>query len=122
MKKLIRNTSILGMANIDSKGTGLPVDIWSDHSGIKRSVSHRNTPRMKVGKPEGPSVSITITENPEILTTIARIKKSDMRDIEEGIKYVARNHDIFLKHYMDIDNSFRDVDMFDALIQRGEYR
>jgi hypothetical protein len=115
MKRLIRNTHIFGMANIDSTITGLKVDIWSDHSGIMRKVSHSNTPRVKVGFHGGPSVSVSISSDPKILTTIAKIKKSDMRAIEEGIQYVAQHSDIFLKHYMDTNNSFTDLDILTTL-------
>lgn len=45
-----------------------------------------------------------------------------MEDIEEGIDYVSRNYDLFLKHFMDTDFSFDDEALFDALRERGEYR
>jgi len=122
MKKLIRNTYIFGMANLVPPKTGLPVSIWIEHAGITRNVSHSNIPRVKIGFQGGASVSVLISENPEILTTTARIKKSDMRDIEEGIKYIARNHDLFLKCYMNTDYSFGDDELKDALRERGEYK
>ena len=50
------------------------------------------------------------------------MKKSDENAIQDGIRYVGRNYDLFLKHFMDIDFSFDDEDLFNALRNRGEYK
>ena len=116
------NDHIFGMCNIVSQKSGLPVDIWSDHKGIKRKISHRRTPRIKITK-NNIFISVTISENPQIKVKSRKISKSDQKDLEEGIKYVARNYDLFLKHYMDDDrNLFDDEDLFNALRARGEYK
>lgn len=43
-----KKDDIFGMANLTSRKTGLSADIWSDHKGIERQVSHSNTPRIKI--------------------------------------------------------------------------
>lgn len=124
--KMIRmiksNDHIFGMCNIVPRRSGLSVDIWSDHKGIQRQVLHGGTPRIKITK-NNIFISVTISENPQIKVKSRKISKSDQKDLEEGIKYVARNYDLFLKHYMDDDrNLFDDEDLFNALRARGEYK
>lgn len=108
------------MANITSKKSGLPVSLWSDHNGKNRNVSY-NVPRMKItiGSAE---VSVSVSENPEILAKTPNISHSDMRKIQKGMEYIGRNYDIFLKHYYDTTDDFDDEDMFNALRERGEYK
>lgn len=123
MKRLISNSdSIFGMANLTSNKSGLPVAIWSDHSGILRKVSHHNTPRVKIGFPGGHSISVTISKNPHIVAKSPKITAKELQDCNLGVEYVARNYDIFLKHYMDTTDSFDDEDLFNALRARGEYK
>lgn len=118
MKKLVR-ISIFGMANINPKKSGLPVVIWADHGGISRNVSN-NKPRVKIGN-NNYWASVSISPDPEILSISSNIKKSELDAIVQGIDYLARNCDIFLKHYNDIDFSFDDEDLYAALRDRGEY-
>lgn len=121
MKKWIHSDYILGMANLNPKRTNLPVIIWADHNGVDRTVSHRESPRVKISKGDI-SISVSIEEDPQILAKSGNIPKSDMRDLKQGIDYVARNWDIFLKHYQDTDFSFDDDDLKDELRNRGDYR
>lgn len=114
--------SVFGMANLNPNKTGLPVIIWSDHSGISRNKKD-NDSRIKIGvNNSGPSVSVTIEQNPRILAKSKNIKKSDMKKLQEGIDYVGRNYDLFLKHYQDTSFDFDDEDLFNALRERGEYK
>lgn len=122
MKLLVRtNEDIFGMANLNPQRSNLPVIIWSDHAGCERKVSHRGTPRIKLGTKDY-SVSVTIEPNPIIKAKSGKIKKSEMDKIQQGMDYVGRNYDLFLKHYNDTDFSFDDEDLFNALRERGEYR
>ena len=111
---------IFGMANLNPKKTGLSVIIWSDHAGITANRPH-NDPRVKIGNANG-QVSVSIEPQPKILAKSKNLKKSDMVAIQEGINYVGRNYDLFLKHFMDTDFSFDDEDLFNALRKRGEYK
>ena len=121
MKKLIHtDQNIFGMSNLNPRKTNLPVVIWTDHSGIDRAVSHRESPRIKISKDKY-SISVSISSNPEVLAKSGRIPKSVMDDLRLGIDYVARNYDIFLQHYLDTDFSFDDDDLKDELRKRGEY-
>lgn len=123
MKIFVRNheDDVFGMANINPKKSGLPVIIWSDHSGVTRSVSHRESPRIKIGKNDVWVVT-SIESNPKILAKSSNIKKNDMQDIQEGIEYVGRNSDLFLRHYRDTTFDFDDEDLYNALRERGDYR
>lgn len=38
----------LGWLILHLEKTGLSADIWSDHKGIERQVSHSNIPRIKI--------------------------------------------------------------------------
>lgn len=118
---MLHDNDVFGMANINPNRSGIPVIIWSDHSGCIRKVSHRGTPRIKIGT-QNYSVSVTIEENPVIKAKSGKIKKSELDKIQQGIDYVSRNYDLFLKHYYDTDFSFDDEDLFNALRERGEYR
>lgn len=124
MKKYVNSSKqyIFGMANIVPRRSGIPVDIWSDHAGTIRQVSHRDTPRVKVGY-NGDEISISIEPQPRILAPkTKKFSASVMKKLQEGIDYVGRNYDLFLRHYLDTDDSFDDEDLFNALRQRGEYR
>ena len=123
MKRLVRSKTdlILGMANLNPKRTNLPVVIWADHNGVDRTVSHRNSPRIKITKDEH-SISISIEAEPRILAQSKNIPTAVMRELEQGIEYVARNWDIFLKHYLDTDFSFDDDDLKEELRARGDYK
>ena len=126
MKKYIHKSEdlveVLGMANIVPKRSGLSVDIWSDHSGGKRKVSHSGRPRAKISY-QGEEIAISIEENPVILAPKnTSIPKGLMKKFQEGMDYVGRNCDIFLKHYLDENDEFDDEDLFNALRERGEYR
>ena len=116
-----KKEDIWAMSNLNPKRTNLPVIIWADHSGVDRAVLHRNSPRIKISK-DAVSISISIEEYPRILTQSGAISKTDMRDLQQGIEYVARNWDIFLKHYQDTDFSFDDDDLKSELRARGDYR
>ena len=111
---------ILGMTNLNPLKTGLPVIIWADHGGVALN-RHHNEPRVKVGTKDS-QVSVSIEDNPRILAKSHNIKKSDMDKIQQGIQYVRRNYDLFLKHFMDTDFSFDDEDLFNALRKRGQYK
>lgn len=70
MKKLINHdkTDIFGMSNLNPSKAGLgDIVIWSDHGGVTRSVSYRNTPRMKLTINDM-SISITISDEPKVLS------------------------------------------------------
>lgn len=116
-----KKEDIWAMSNLNPKRTNLPVIIWADHSGVDRAVSHRNSPRIKISK-DAVSISISIEEHPRIIAQSGAISKTDMRDLQQGIEYVARNWDIFLKHYQDTDFSFDDDDLKAELRARGDYR
>ena len=75
------------MANITPRRSGIPVDIWSDHSGVQRQVSHRGTPRAKIGY-QGEEISVSIEESPKILAPKGRsFSKSVMKNLQTGIDY-----------------------------------
>lgn len=123
MKLSIRSKSapIFGMANIPPKRSGIPVNVWSDHGGSGRQVSHRGTPRAKIGY-QGNEISISIEEKPRILASKYKKIPSDvMKKLETGMDYVGRDYDLFLKHYLDSDDSFDDQDLFNALHERGDF-
>ena len=123
MKRLINAKSqlIWGMSNLNPKRTNLPVVVWVGPNGIDRTVSHRESPRVKISKGDV-SISISIEEEPRILAQSGNISKADMHDLQEGIDYIARNYDIFLQHYLDTDFSFDDDDLKDTLRSRGDYK
>ena len=120
MKRLIRNSVIFGMANLNPRKSGLPVIIWADHGGVERQVEH-NGPRVKIGNNDY-SATVSISSNPEILGMLGHIKHSELKNIEAGMEYVARNADLFLKHFNDTTFDFDDEDLTNALRARGEYR
>jgi len=124
MKRWIHasKTYIFGMANIVPKKSGISCDVWSDHSGGKRKVSHKGTPRAKVSY-QGQEISISIEPEPRILAPKFKTwPKSTMKKLQEGIDYVGRNYDLFLKHYLDEDDEFDDEALFEALRERNEYK
>ena len=120
MKRLIRNSNVFGMANLNPNKSGLPVVIWADHGGVARSVQH-NIPRIKLGNNDY-QATISISDDPEILAISKNMKHSDFKKIEVGMEYVARNADVFLRHFNDTEFEFDDEDLLQALRDRGEYK
>ena len=122
MKRWIHSKEdVFAMSNLNPKRTNLPVIIWVDHSGVGRKVSHRGSPRVKISQGEH-EISVSIEEKPQIKAQSKNIPSNVMKDLKEGIDYVARNYDILLKHYLDTDFSFDDDDLKDELRKRGDYR
>ena len=121
--KLLRHsyTDVTGMANLTTKRSGLPADIWSEHKGIQRQVSHKFTPRVKV-RGKGYEASISIERVPIIKAASKKLTHSESKDLKDCMDYVGRNYDLFLKHFYDEDDEFDDEDLFDALRSRGEYK
>lgn len=115
-------SSILGMSNLNPQKSGLGnIVIWSDHMGITRNVEH-NIPRIKL-QIDDMSIVVSISDKPQLLSKNKKVSsKAKLSMFQEGIDYVARNYEIFLKHYMDTDFSFDDEDMFQALRDKGEYK
>lgn len=124
MKRYIRSQEYIeAMANVNKRRTGLNVNIWSDGQGCTRNKPDV-VPRVKLVGDDA-SVSVSISADPQVLapkTWKSKFKKSFVKDVEDGIEYVARNHDLFMKHYMDRDLSFDDSDLFDSLRERGDYK
>ena len=122
MKRVIVGSSVFGMANLVPEETGLSCDIWSDHKGIQRTVSHFNTPRVKITKGSY-EIAVSIEPNPRILASSKNIPTNVMKKMKEAMKYVGRNYDLFLRHYSDDDkNEFTDLKLFRELAKRGEFK
>jgi len=82
---------------ITGKYTGLKVDIWSRWCGDKE-------PTIIIGnidKNNNYIVIATISPTPQILDKTSNITEEQMENILEGLNYIARNYDLFLKHYTD---------------------
>lgn len=120
MKIIEENDLLFEMANVNPLKSGIPVIVWSDHGGVLRNTGH-NVPRVKVGKDDF-WVVVSIEESPQILSQSGNIKKSEMVQIDKGIKYVGRNYKTFLKHFNDTDFEFDDEDMFNELRSNGQYK
>lgn len=121
MIRIINENEILTeMANLSPKRTGLSVQIWSDGNGKSRNKKD-TLPRVKIGTNDY-SVSVSIEQNPKILAKTNNIKQNEMNKINSAMKYVGRNYDLFLKHYNDTTGEFDDQDLFDALIERGDFK
>ena len=124
MKRYIRSETehIFGMTNITPRRSGIPADVWSDHGGVSRQVSHNHTPRVKISY-QDTEISVSIEAEPRILAPKGKkIPTNIMKYLQTGIDYVGKNYDLFLKHYFDTDDSFDDQDLFEALRERNEFR
>lgn len=120
--KILREERLYEFANLIPKKTGVGVQIWAEHAGVLRNNTHSKTPRIKLTK-DNYSISVTIEEIPEVKAKSIKLKKGDIdRIFGEGIKYIGRNYDIFLKHYMDTEDNFDDEALFSALRAKGEYK
>ena len=112
-------------ATLSNKRTGLQVDIWS-----KWNVSEitKEAPNIIIGRAEYWNryiIVVTISPNPKIIAKTPNITDEQKQELEEGIKYVARNYDLFLKHYNNDGNNgagFDDEDLINALKEKGEYK
>ena len=111
-------------ATISCRRTGLKVDIWSKWGGAYQSKENEE-PNIIIGRGEYWNryiVVVTISPTPKIIAKTSNITEEQMKELKEGIRYVARNYDLLLKHYKDKEGKFDDENLFNALIERGEYR
>lgn len=125
MKRYVHNSEqVFGMSNLPSKHTGLKVRIWADSQGSKRNKSDV-VPRVKLDYDDD-SISVSIEKHPRVLAPKggldSNFKKSVADAFREGIEYIARNYDLFLKHYNDVEDEFTDVELFEALRERGDFK
>lgn len=103
---------------IIGKYTGLKVDIFSKWCGDEE-------PTIIIGnidKNNNYLIIATISPIPHILDKTPNITEEQMKDIKEGITYVARNYDLFLKHYTDPTGQFSDDELLAELAKRGDYK
>lgn len=112
--------SLFKMTNLTPKRTGLKVVIWSEQQGFTRNKPD-NEKRFKIDGNDF-SLSLSLEEKPKILAQSGKIKQSDKSAIKEAIDYVARNLDLFLKHYNSTPFEFDDDDLKEALRERGDYK
>ena len=120
MRKLIKNSNDrFGMTTLNPKKSGLDnIVIWSEHGGVT-NVKH--TPSVKLSI-EDMSISVSISQKPEIIAKSESVTNYRISEFDKGIKYVAQNYDIFLRHYNDTSFEFDDEDLFQALRDRGQYK
>lgn len=120
--RIIKESEILiEMANLPAKRTNLPtVTIWSEQNGEKRNKPD-NDKRIKITGPDY-EVFVSIEKNPRILAQTRNIKTNDMKKIKEAMKYIGRNYDLFLKHYVSSEDIYDDDDLKNDLRKRGDYK
>lgn len=107
-----RTVRILG------KYTGLKVDIFSKWCGD-------DEPSILIGnidKNYNYFIIATISPASHILDQTPNITEEQMKCLQEGLKYVARNYDLFLKHYTDLTGKFGDDELLEELAKRGDYK
>lgn len=103
---------------LSSKRTNLKVDIWSKWCGD-------DEPTILIGhidKNYSYMIKVTISPTPQILEQTPNITEEQMKDIKEGITYVARNYGLFLKHYTDPTGQFSDDELLQELAKHGDYK
>lgn len=99
------------------KYTSLKVDIWSKWCGDDEPIILIGN----IDKNNNYLIIATISPTPYILNQTPNITNEQMKDIQDGIDYVAKNYDLFLKHYTDPTGQFSDDELIDALAKRGDY-
>lgn len=105
-------------ATISAKRTGLNVNIWSKWNMSKEK------PHIIIGKAEYWNryiIVVTLSPTPQVIAQTKNITDEQMQDLKAGIEYVARNYDLFLKHYNNAGAGFDDDDLIEALKEKGEY-
>lgn len=112
-------------ATLSFRVTGLKVNIWSKWDVAETSDEK---PNIIIGRGEYWNryiIVVTISSTPKIIAQTPNITDEQKKDLEEGIKYVARNYELFLKHYNNEGNNgkdFDDEDLIQALEEKGEYK
>ncbi len=111
-------------AMLSPRRTGLKVNIWSKWN-VSESLKE---PNIIIGRAEYWNryiIVVTISSTPKIIAQTSNITDEQKQELKEGIKYVARNYDLFLKHYNNDGNNgkdFDDEDLIKALKEKGEYK
>lgn len=103
--------------------TGLKTNIYPEKNRSKTGNVrvHNDLPRIRVANTEnkyGDTFSITLEENPRVITGKNKLSKEDYDKICD---FVRKNLDILLKHF-EPDNEFEDDDLWDALKENGSIK
>ena len=112
-------------ATLSPRITSLKVNIWSKWNVAEIT---KEVPNIIIGRAEYWNryiIVVTISSNPKIIAKTNNITDEQKQELEEGIKYVARTYDLFLKHYNNDGNNgagFDDEDLIKALKEKGEYK
>lgn len=115
------------MADLSRKRTGLKVNIWVDHGANNfRTVGH-DTNRLKLGIRGDFEVEISLSHNCKIVAyypnDLFKDKGSNKtKAINEAIKYIKKNQDLFQKCLDDKDEEYDEDDLKDDLRKRGDYK
>ncbi len=104
-------------SDIPDELLNLHVHIWSKWGGAYKPKKN-GQPNIIIGRFEYGNryiILVTISSSPKIIAKTPNITDEQMKNLEEGINYVSRNYDLFLKHY---NSQFDDVELFEALKKR----
>ena len=97
--KILEEDLLLEMANVSSRVTGLPYNIWIDSAGVGRNNTH-NEPRIKV-KVNDILIPMTISDNPVIPESVQKTLGIDtFKDINIVKRYIKAYKKVLLAHYL----------------------
>lgn len=84
------------MASMSRRESGLQCDVWIDSKGAGRNVQH-NLPRLKLKTTSDHYIPVSISKDPEILTS--QITKKDRIEVHRMIPFLKDAEDILMKHW-----------------------
>lgn len=96
-EKAINEELLFEMANIESRVTGLPYDLWIDSMGRDRVNTH-NEPRVKI-LVDGKLIPVTISDNPDIPDSVKKTGIGTIPKFAHVQKYIRAYKRILLAHY-----------------------
>lgn len=98
--RIVKDNSLMEMANLRQKRTGIVGEIWVDEGAYRRDISHSKY-RIKYEN-AGSSVYIKfVNEEPEV---VGKYKKSDLSELPKVIAWVKLNRPFLIKLYDRVDD------------------
>ena len=92
MIEILDEDLLFEMANVSTKDTKLPYELWID--SYVSDIEAKNIPRIKVNV-DGDLIPVSISDNPKVLVS----GKDNFRGKSEIIKYIKKYLDVFIKHW-----------------------
>ena len=112
-KTALNEELLFEMANIESRVTGLPYDLWIDSMGKNRLNNH-NEPRVKI-LVDGNFIPVTISDTPNIPESVKKTGLGNIPKFAHVQKYIRAYKEVLLAHYNRMINDTQALELLKTI-------